>query len=103
MTQQEINALVGKTIVIRNTPHLCLCSGDDAILLLQICAKDEPLFKSGDPVQYIVGHYPEWSSGQLVWCHGSYYPIYSYCEQSKLPASAQALQDALGHLTGADK
>jgi hypothetical protein len=34
MTRQEMDALVGRTLIIREFPHICLAAGDDALLLL---------------------------------------------------------------------
>ena len=34
LTRQEMEALVGRTLIIREFPHICLAAGDDALLLL---------------------------------------------------------------------
>ena len=54
MNQSELNALLGKTVLIRGGEHFCCAVGNDRLLLLQCAAKDEPLFRKGEPVQYIV-------------------------------------------------
>lgn len=101
MTVHEMHALVGKTLTIRRAKHLCLAAGSDSLLLLQLCARDEALFRTGDPVQYIVAQYPEWHQGELVWGQGHYYPICSYTEDGpSSTAAACALLDAALCLAG---
>ena len=78
MNQSEINQLVGKDFFMHNARYICVATGDDALLFLQICAQDEPLHKVGDPVQYIVAHHPYIYEGKLVWGNGDYYPIFQY-------------------------
>ena len=103
MTQQELTALVGKEITIRGDRHLCLAAGSDKLLLLQICEKDEPLIKAGDPVQYIVANHPDWHNGELVWAQGSYYPLFVYRAHSEAGSPcARALLDASLCLTRCD-
>ena len=51
MTRQEMDTLVGQTLIIREFPHICLAAGDDALLLLQIAVKDESFLKKGDPIK----------------------------------------------------
>lgn len=95
MTQQELTALVGRELMIRNARHLCLAATHDALLLLQICSHDEPCLKAGEPVQYIVARHPCWHKGELIWDSGSYYPLLMY--RGHLPSeepSALALLDA---------
>ena len=77
MTRQEMDALVGRTLIIREFPHICLAAGDDALLLLQIAVKDESFLKKGDPIKYIVAHYPEFQGDKLVWGKGEYYDIWA--------------------------
>ena len=100
MTRREMDALVGQTITIRDFPHVCLAVGDDALLLLQIAAKDEPLIRKGQPIKYIVAHYPRFAEGELVWGQGEYYDIWAYRENDGIPATAQALRDASLSLAG---
>ena len=76
MNQQELNALVGKELMIRKAKYICLAAGEDSLLLLQICTRDEKLLKNGDPVQFVVAWYPDWYCGELTWSNGSYYPLY---------------------------
>lgn len=101
MANQELTALVGKELIIRGARHLCLAANDDRLLLLQLCARDEPLLKTGDPVQYIIARHPEWYNGELVWAHGSYFPpcVYRDDPAAGFPC-AQALLDAVLALTG---
>lgn len=101
MTQQELNALVGKEFMIRGAGHICLAASAGSLLFLQICARDEPLLKAGDPVQYVVARYPSWYDGELTWGSGSYYPLYAYGNGSQADsASGLALLDAALRLTG---
>ena len=101
MTQQELNALVGKEFMIRGARHICLAASAGSLLFLQICARDEPLFKTGDPVQYVVARHPSWYDGKLTWGSGSYYPLYAYGNGSQAEAaSGLALLDAALRLTG---
>lgn len=74
MNQQELNALVGKELMIRKAKYICLAAGEDSLLLLQICTRDEKLLKNGDPVQFVVAWHPDWYCGELTWSNGSYYP-----------------------------
>lgn len=76
MTQQELSALVGKEFMIRRARHICLAASAGSLLFLQICARDEPLLKAGDPIQYVVARHPSWHDGELTWDSGSYYPLY---------------------------
>lgn len=99
MNQSEINQLVGKDFFMHNARYICVATGDDALLFLQICAQDEPLHKVGDPVQYIVAHHPYIYEGKLVWGNGEYFPIFQYCELSN-PLSA-ALWEAASALSAA--
>ena len=66
MNQHELNALLGKIVLIRGCEHLCCAVGNDRLLLLQCAAKDEPLFRKGEPVQYIVARHPRWVDDTLV-------------------------------------
>ena len=66
LTRQEMDALVGQTLIIRDFPHICLAVGDDALLLLQIAVKDESFIKKGQPIKYIVAHYPRFHEGKLI-------------------------------------
>lgn len=94
MNQNEINACVGKTFQIRGAAHLCVASGSNSLLLLQIAASDEPLFKTGDPVQYIIAKYPDFYKGELVWGQGEYYLPDQYSDNP----TAFALRDAANKL-----
>ena len=47
LTRQEMEALVGRTLIIREFPHICLAAGDDALLLLQIAVKLQRSFQPG--------------------------------------------------------
>ena len=47
LTRQEMDGLVGKTLIIRDFPHICLATGDDALLLLQIAVKLQRSFQPG--------------------------------------------------------
>ena len=67
LTRQEMDTLVGKTLIILDFPHICLAAGDDALLLLQIAVKDESFIRKGQPIKYIVAHYPEFQGDKLVW------------------------------------
>ena len=96
MNQSELNALLGKTVLIRGCEHLCCAVGNDRLLLLQYAAKDEPLFRKGEPVQYIVACHPRWSDGTLVWAQGAYFPIVPILDG--LTASAKALRAAVDSL-----
>ena len=100
MTRQEMDALVGRTLIIREFPHICQAAGDDALLLLQIAVKDESFLKKGDPIKYIVAHYPEFHGDKIVWAHGESYDIWAYREKDGIPATAQALRDASLSLAG---
>lgn len=100
MTRQALDALVGRTIIIRDFPHICLAAGDDALLLLQIAARDESLLKKRQPVKYIVAHYPEFEGDKLIWGQGEYYDILAYREDDGIPATAKALRDASLALAG---
>ena len=100
LTRQEMDALVGKTLIIRDFPHICLAAGDDALLLLQIAVKDESFIRKGQPIKYIVAHYPEFQGDKLVWGQGEYYDIWSYRENDGIPATAKALRDASLSLAG---
>ena len=97
MTQDELNQLVGKKLLIRETPHLCIAAGRDMLLLLQLAGTDETLFKEGDPVQYAVAWHPSFHADELVWANGSYFPLLAY-RDSGMPPSAQALRDAVDAL-----
>ena len=100
LTRQEMDALVGKTLIIRDFPHICLAAGDDALLLLQIAVKDESFIRKGQPIKYIVAHYPEFQGDKLVWGQGEYYDIWAYRENDGIPATAQARRDASLSLVG---
>ena len=92
MTRQEINACVGKTFQIRGARHMCIAAGNDALMLLQLCERDEPLFKLGDPVQYVVAKHPEWYNGELIWAQGAYFTLLQY--RGSNASSVDALLDA---------
>ena len=96
MNQSELNALLGKTVLIRGGEHFCCAVGNDRLLLLQYAAKDEPLFRRGEPVQYIVACHPRWVAGTLVWAQGTYFPIVPILDG--LTASAKALRAAVDSL-----
>lgn len=96
MNQSELNALLGKIVFIRGCEHLCCAVGSDRLLLLQYAAKDEPLFRRGEPVQYIVACHPRWVDGTLVWAQGAYFPIVLIPDG--LTASAKALRAAVDSL-----
>ena len=96
MNQSELNALLGKIVLIRGCEHLCCAVGSDRLLLLQYAAKDEPLFRKGEPVQYIVACHPRWVDGTLVWAQGAYFPIVLI--PGGLTASAKALRAAVNSL-----
>lgn len=100
MNQQELNALVGKELMIRKAKYICLAAGEDSLLLLQICTRDEKLLKGGDPVQFVVAWHPDWYCGELAWSNGSYYPLYGAGHMRTGCASALALLEAALHLTG---
>ena len=100
LTRQEMDGLVGKTLIIRDFPHICLAAGDDALLLLQIDVKDESFIRKGQPIKYIVAHYPEFQGDKLVWGQGEYYDIWAYRENDGIPATAKALRDASLSLAG---
>ena len=92
MNQSELNALLGKIVFIRGCEHLCCAVGNDRLLLLQYAAKDEPLFRKGEPVQYNVARHPRWVDSTLVWAQGAYFPIVPTFDG--LTASAKALRTA---------
>lgn len=96
MNQSELNALLGKTVLIRGGEHFCCAAGNDRLLLLQCAAKDEPLFRKGEPVQYIVAYHPRWDDGTLVWAQGAYFPIVPLFDG--LTASAKAFRAAADYL-----
>ena len=96
MNQSELKALLGKTVLIRGCEHLCCAVGNDRLLLLQYAAKDEPLFRKGEPVQYIVACHPRWVDSTLVWAQGAYFPIVPIFDG--LTASAKALRAAVDSL-----
>ena len=98
MDQKQLNRMVGKVLTIRGATHLCLASGRDTLLLLQLAMRDEVLFRHGDPVQYIVANHPDWHEDQLVWGQGEYYPLLAYRATDDVPASVQALKDAVGQM-----
>ena len=99
MNQKEMDGMVGKTLSIRGTTHLCLASGRDALLLLQLAKRDEALFKKDDPVQYIVAHGPHWDGDDLVWRQGEYFPLLGYRATDAMPVSVRALRDAIERMT----
>ena len=92
MNQSELNALLGKIVFIRGCEHFCCAVGNDRLLLLQYAAKDEPLFRKGEPVQYIVARHPRWVDSTLVWAQGAYFPIVPTFDG--LTASAKAFRTA---------
>lgn len=96
MNQSELKALLGKIVLIRGCEHFCCAVGSDRLLLLQYAAKDEPLFRRGEPVQYIVACHPRWVDGTLVWAQGAYFPIVLIPDG--LTASAKALRAAVDSL-----
>ena len=96
MNQSELNALLGKIVFIRGCEHLCCAVGNDGLLLLQYAAKDEPLFRKGEPVQYIVARHPRWGDDTLVWTQGAYFPIVPILDG--LTASAKAFKAAADYL-----
>ena len=96
MNQSELKALLGKTVLFRGCEHLCFGVGNDRLLLLQYAAKDEPLFRKGEPVQYIVARHPRWVDSTLVWAQGAYFPIVPTFDG--LTASAKALRAAVDSL-----
>ena len=96
MNQSELNVLLGKNVLIRGCEHLCCAVGNDSLLLLQYAAKDEPLFRKGEPVQYIVACHPRWADSTLVWAQGAYFPIVPILDG--LTASAKALRAAADYL-----
>lgn len=66
MKQSDINALVGKEIIIRSVRHVCISAGKEALMLLELNAE-------GKPVQYIVAHHPSFHNGELIWTNGNYF------------------------------
>ena len=80
--------------------YICLAAGEDSLLLLQICTRDEKLLKNGDPVQFVVAWHPDWYCGELTWSNGSYYPLYGAGYMWTGCASALVLLEAALHLTG---
>ena len=96
MNQYELKALLGKIVRIRGCEHLCCAVGNDRLLLLQCAAKDEPLFRKGEPVQYIVARHPRWVDDTLVWAQGAYFPIVPLFDG--LTASAKAFRAAADYL-----
>ena len=96
MNQSELKALLGKIVLIRGCEHFCCAVGNDRLLLLQYAAQDEPLFRKGEPVQYIVACHPRWVDGTLVWAQGAYFPIVLIPDG--LTASAKALRAAVDSL-----
>ena len=98
MSRPWLESMAGQVLTVRGAPHLCLAAGEDALLLLQLAMRDEPLFRRGDPVQYIVAHGPYWHGNELVWRQGEYFPLLGYRSTEAMPASAQALADAVRSL-----
>ena len=96
MNQSELKALLGKTVLIRGGEHFCCAVGNDRLLLLQCAAKDEPLFRKGEPAQYIVAYHRRWDDGTLVWAQGAYFPIVPLFDG--LTASAKAFRAAADYL-----
>ena len=47
LTRQEMDALVGKTLIIWDFPHICLAAGDDALLLFTAFGLAACAMKSG--------------------------------------------------------
>lgn len=100
MTRREMDALVGRTVMIRDFPHICLAAGDDALLLLQVAVRDESFIQRGQPIKYIVAHYPEFQDDTLIWGQGEYYDVWAYREVDGVSATAQALRGASLSLAG---
>ena len=96
MNQSELNALLGKIVRIRGDEHFCCGVGNDRLLLLQCAAKDGPLFRKGEPVQYIRASPPRWVADTLGWPQGTYFPIVPFLDG--LTASAKALRAAVDSL-----
>ena len=96
MNQSELNALLGKTVLIRGGEHFCCAVGNDSLLLLEYAAKDKPLFRKDEPVQYIVARHPRWVDDTLVWAQGAYFPIVPILDG--LTASTKALRAAVDYL-----
>ena len=82
-----------------------MAASEDALLLLQLAGADEgKLFRKGDPVQYIVAHYPEQCGGDLVWGQGEYFPLLRYSHSGAIAlASALALRDAVDAMVPRDQ
>ena len=100
MFSWETKAAVGKTYMIRGQRHVCIAAGNDALLLMQISSKDdEPCFPKGTVLQYIIAHDPRFENHELVWGHGDYFPLFSYRNETWLPASAQGLREAVQLMT----
>lgn len=66
MKQSDLDALVGKEIIIRSARHICIGAGKEALMLLEL--NDE-----GKPAQYIVAHHPSFHNGELIWANGNYF------------------------------
>lgn len=66
MKQSDLNALVGKEIIIRSARHICIGAGKETLMLLELNAE-------GKPVQYIVAHHPSFYNGELIWSNGNYF------------------------------
>lgn len=98
MDQGTLDSYVGKRFCIRGIDHLCIASGKDALLLLQLAGTSEKLFKEGDPVQYVIAWYPGFDHDLLMWANGSYFPLLAY-RDSGISPSGQALLDAVDALT----
>ena len=96
MNQYELKALLSKNVRICGDEYFCCAVGNDRLLLLQYAAKDEPLFRKGEPVQYIVACHPRWVDGTLVWAQGAYFPIVPLFDG--LTASAKAFRAAADYL-----
>lgn len=101
MKANELTAMVGETITIRSTRHVCVGAGIDALLLLQF-------ENNGEPLQYIVAHHPCYYENELVWANGEYYPLFNYkgteeAMSSALRDASLALNDSMIYVAMADE
>lgn len=87
MNQSDINALVGKELIIRSARHLCIGAGTDSLMLLQ-------LNNTGKPIQYIVAHHPDFYESELVWASGDYYLGFQFAGANQ-PMSTSLREAAL--------
>lgn len=92
MNTLQCSAYIGKTLVIRGVPHLCVAAEKECLMFLQFT-------EEGAPIQYVVAHHPMLYKGEMVWSNGNYFPLLNYAGSAT--PMADAIRDS-GFAMGSD-